>query len=46
MYIKLISDAIFLTKGFVDVGLFATISHCIEFTICVSNLLYLNLLKI
>lgn len=43
---KLISDAIFLTKGLVEVGFVATINHCIEFTICVSNLLYLNLLNI
>ncbi len=40
------SLAIFFINGFEEVGLFATISHCIEFTIWVSNLFSLNLWNI
>lgn len=29
------SEAIFLTRGLLEVGLFATMSHCIELTIWV-----------
>lgn len=39
------SEAIFFINGLEEVGLLATISHCMELTIWVSNLFYLNLWK-